>query len=162
MKLDLSQKTAYNEEGDWLRIYMDVCCLNRPFDDLSQERIYLEAEAVLHIISRCDAGEWILQSSNAIDFELSKLSDEDKYDGIMGLLSSSIEYIMMNKETIYRAHKFQAEGVKVLDSYHLALAEKVRADILLTTDDRFIRKAERTDAKVRVENPVKWFMEVTI
>ena len=28
-------------------IYLDVCCLNRPFDDQTQERIRLESEAVL-------------------------------------------------------------------------------------------------------------------
>ncbi|MBE2197400.1 MAG: hypothetical protein IAE79_02240 [Anaerolinea sp.] len=27
-----------------MRVYLDVCCLNRPFDDQSQERIQLEAE----------------------------------------------------------------------------------------------------------------------
>jgi hypothetical protein len=32
-------------------IYLDVCCLNRPFDDQTQERIRLEAEAVLHILA---------------------------------------------------------------------------------------------------------------
>jgi hypothetical protein len=26
------------------RIYLDVCCLNRPFDDQTQARIHLEAE----------------------------------------------------------------------------------------------------------------------
>lgn len=26
-------------------IYLDVCCLNRPFDDQTQERIGLEAKA---------------------------------------------------------------------------------------------------------------------
>ena len=29
-----------------MRVYLDVCCLNRPFDDLSQKRVYAEAEAV--------------------------------------------------------------------------------------------------------------------
>ncbi len=29
-----------------MRIYFDVCCLNRPFDDQSQQRIRLEAEAI--------------------------------------------------------------------------------------------------------------------
>ena len=28
-----------------MKIYMDVCCLNHPFDDLSQDSVYLEAEA---------------------------------------------------------------------------------------------------------------------
>ncbi len=29
------------------RIYLDVCCLNRPFDRQSQARIRLETEAML-------------------------------------------------------------------------------------------------------------------
>lgn len=32
-----------------MRIYMDNCCLNRPFDDQSKIRIRLESEAVLFI-----------------------------------------------------------------------------------------------------------------
>jgi hypothetical protein len=32
-------------------IYLNVCCLNRPFDDQTQERIRLEAEAVLRILA---------------------------------------------------------------------------------------------------------------
>ena len=28
------------------RIYLDVCCLNRPFDDQSIDRIHLESEAI--------------------------------------------------------------------------------------------------------------------
>jgi len=33
------------------RLYLDVCCLNRPFDDQSQDRIRLEAEAVRVILN---------------------------------------------------------------------------------------------------------------
>ena len=41
-----------------IKIYLDTCCLNRPFDDQTQERIRLEAEAVLAILSRIEKGEW--------------------------------------------------------------------------------------------------------
>jgi hypothetical protein len=34
------------------RIYLDVCCLNRPFDDQRQDRIRLEAEAIERILDR--------------------------------------------------------------------------------------------------------------
>jgi len=36
-----------------IRVYMDVCCLNRPFDDQSEDRIKMESEAVLMILNRC-------------------------------------------------------------------------------------------------------------
>jgi hypothetical protein len=29
------------------KIYLDACCLNRPFDDQTQSRIYLEAQAIM-------------------------------------------------------------------------------------------------------------------
>jgi hypothetical protein len=41
-----------------LRIYVDVCCLNRPFDNQTQDRIRLEAEAVILILKRFEVGEW--------------------------------------------------------------------------------------------------------
>ena len=38
------------------RVYFDTCALNRPFDDQSQARIRLEAEAVEHLIGAVDEG----------------------------------------------------------------------------------------------------------
>ena len=35
---------------------MDVCCWNRPFDDQTQTRVHLEAEAVLAIITEVERG----------------------------------------------------------------------------------------------------------
>jgi len=32
-----------------MRVYLDNCCFNRPFDDKSQIRVKLEAEAKLYI-----------------------------------------------------------------------------------------------------------------
>lgn len=31
------------------RLYLDTCCLNRPFDDQSQERVRAQTEAIRHI-----------------------------------------------------------------------------------------------------------------
>jgi len=59
------------------RIYMDVCCLNRPFDDLEQERIRLEAEAILWILQQCQDDKWSLVTSNTLEFELEKNPDQE-------------------------------------------------------------------------------------
>jgi hypothetical protein len=34
-----------------MRIYVDMCCLKRPFDDQSQPRIRLDSEAVLALLA---------------------------------------------------------------------------------------------------------------
>lgn len=49
----------------------------RPFDDRTQDRIRIESEAVLTILSRCNE-DWTLVRSDAIDFELSSVMDPTK------------------------------------------------------------------------------------
>ena len=44
-------------------IYLDVCCLNRPFDDWQQDRIRLEGQTILDIFNRFYSGEWKLLTS---------------------------------------------------------------------------------------------------
>ena len=142
-----------------LRIYMDACCLNRPFDDLSQDRVYLEAEAVLSIVSHCEKGEWALIASGVIDFEISK-SDMDRQEQVWLLYAAASERITLSDEAEQRAVFFQKYGVKLFDSLHLALAEESCADVLLTTDDRLLKTAQRIDLRTIVANPVSWLMEV--
>lgn len=60
-----------------MKIYLDVCCLNRPFDDQSEDRIRLESEAIITILSHCHSKEWELIGSEIIEFEISKTPDED-------------------------------------------------------------------------------------
>jgi len=45
---------------------------------------------------------------------------------------------------------------------HLACAEK-SAEVMLTTDDEVVKKVMVNDSliKLRVENPVRWLMEIT-
>ncbi len=54
------------------KIYLDTCCLNRPFDDQTQERICLESEAVLAILSRIEKGEWEWIGSDVLVDESNK------------------------------------------------------------------------------------------
>ena len=61
-----------------MKIYLDVCCLNRPFDDQQQDRIRLEAEAVLLILSHIQAGDWQWISSEAMDFEIEQAPDSER------------------------------------------------------------------------------------
>ena len=39
-------------------IYLDVCCLNRPFDDWSYDRNRLEGEAVITILKQIKTGKY--------------------------------------------------------------------------------------------------------
>ena len=143
-----------------LRLYLDVCCLNRPFDDLSQEKVYLEAEAVLSIVSHCEREEWILLSSSVIDYELSQMQDDDKFKKIQTLYIASKEWLALSADAESRAKYFQRYGIKVLDSFHLALAETQKADVFLTTDVRLLQAARKLNLAIKISHPLSWLMEV--
>lgn len=51
-------------------IYLDACCLNRPFDDQTQDRIRLETEAIVLIIKRLQTQEWLWLGSEVLNFEI--------------------------------------------------------------------------------------------
>lgn len=53
----------------------------------------------------------------------------------------------------------KTSNIRAFDSLHLASAE-VGADILLTTDVRFLRNCKRIFCKVDVKNPIEYVMEV--
>jgi len=60
------------------KIYFDTCCLNRPFDEQTQERIRLESEAVLAILSRIEKGEWDWVGSDVLTDEIEQTPDTQK------------------------------------------------------------------------------------
>ena len=140
---------------------MDVCCLNRPFDDQSHNRIRIESEAVLAILNRCQH-DWTLAGSEAIDYEISKIPDDERKTGVKILASISRDNVTIDKNILTRASEIENIGLKALDALHLACAEK-SAEVMLTTDDDIMKttRANTNLFMIRVENPVRWLMEVT-
>ncbi len=47
------------------RLYLDICCIKRSFDDQRQERVRREAAAVATVIERAERGELDLVRSPA-------------------------------------------------------------------------------------------------
>ncbi len=139
---------------------MDVCCLNRPFDDQTKAKIRIESDAVLAILSKCTAGEWVLLASDVLDAEISKTPDEWKKLKVIELYSIARDKIEINNAIIEKALLFEKNGLKAFDSLHLASANYSNADIFLTTDKDLLRKAERLKLDINTENPLNWFMEV--
>jgi predicted nucleic acid-binding protein len=147
-----------------LRIYLDACCLNRPFDDQTQPRIHLEAEAVLAIIARCEAGDWEWISSEVVDLETDCTPDAERKRRVQMLVSHSHKTVAVGKVEVERAQELEAWGIPAYDALHLACAESAGADVFLTTDDKLIRKstAHSNRLRVRVENPLAWVEEVIV
>jgi predicted nucleic acid-binding protein len=144
-----------------VRIYLDACCLNRLTDDQSQLRIAEEAEAVEQILRllRAKTLEWL--SSTALKAETSNNPDAERRYEVEVLLSLATDTIPLDSQIIQRAMELEAVGYGAFDALHLASAEAGIAEVLLTTDDRFIKRAARAvgSPRVRVLNPVEWLRE---
>lgn len=145
-----------------MKVYLDACCLNRPFDDQSQDRIKLETNAVLSILNHCQTGEWKSIGSEVIDIEISKTPDDERRKKVSLLVSIASSSVIIDEQIEKRAEEIGHLKFRSFDALHIACAEKSQADIMLTTDDNLLRKAlqNMNFLKIRVENPVKWLMEV--
>ena len=55
-----------------MKIYLDNCCFNRPFDDQSQIKIHIEAQAKLDIQKSIKQGKYDLVWSYILEYENEK------------------------------------------------------------------------------------------
>ena len=140
-----------------MKIYLDTCYLNRPFDDQTQDRIRLEAEAILLILDHFETGKWQWVSSEVVDFEIERIPDRERRHRVATLSAFAREVLTMELAEVERAQQLQELGFHSFDAMHLACAENGGADLFLTTDDGLCRLAGRLldSLQVRVENPLK-------
>jgi predicted nucleic acid-binding protein len=140
---------------------LDACCLNRLTDDQNQPRIAEEAEAVEQILRllRANTIEWL--SSTALEAETGNNPDPERRGQVQVLLLLATSTVPLDGQIVQRAKELEAAGYGAFDALHLSSAEAGFAEVLLTTDDRFIKKAARGVGlpRVRVLNPVEWLRE---
>ena len=145
-----------------MRIYFDVCCLNRPFDDQAQDRIHLEAEAVIAILRHIEHHDWLLIGSGIINHEINKIPNDERKARLRSLIKDAGVFIAISQETHLRAIHIQKLGIRAHDALHVACAEQGKADVLLSTDDNFIKIAKRNlgEIGVEIENPLAWLQKM--
>lgn len=144
------------------KIYLDTCCLSRFFDDQTQIRVQRETESISRILETLRQGEWKWIASKVLEIEVAKNLNFSQRLRVRSLLTRANEFILLTEAEVSRSIALESFGFKPFDALHLASAESGTADILLTTDDRFVRRAKRVfdQLHVRVENPDTWLQEV--
>jgi hypothetical protein len=141
-----------------MRVYLDICCLNRPFDDQDQDRIRLESEAVLLVLGGVEEGRHELVNSAVFEMENSVNRDRERREWVEAALELAVCRVDVHERERDRGRVLASLGFADYDSLHIACAESGHADVLLTTDDRFLRLGRRWSQKlgVSVQNPVEW------
>ena len=128
-----------------MRLYLDMCVYNRPFDDQSQPRIMLETQIFIMMLLMISKGRFGLINSFALEYENSKNPNIENMLKISDLLGYSTDYISCDEGILDRSLEFEKYGVMGMDAVHIACAEKAKADFFVTCDDNLIKKLERID-----------------
>jgi hypothetical protein len=136
-----------------LRLYLDNCCFNRPFDSQTQLKIRLKTEAKIDVQQKIFDGLYELAWSYVLDYENRLNPFSERKHRIA--LWKNIAVVTCNETEIIllEAEKLQAIGVKMFDSLHVACAMYMSCDYLLTTDIRLLKKQITT---MRIIDPIEF------
>jgi predicted nucleic acid-binding protein len=139
-----------------MKIYLDNCCYNRPFDDLTQTSVNDEAIAKRFIQSLIKFGIIELVDSYMLYSEVIDNPYEYKKNPILDFVKANAkEYIgdEYREQLKPLTAEIMATGVKLQDAVHLACAIVANCDYFLTTDKRLSKY--KTD-KLKICNPVEF------
>jgi len=129
-----------------VRIYLDLCCFNRPYDDQSQLRVHLETVAKLSLQDKVRSGECALVWSAVLDLENSRNPFIEHTHAISQWRALAANHVMAGPEVMAIAEPLVADGVHAFDALHVASAVVGQADLFITTDDRLLKRVRHLKA----------------
>ena len=144
-----------------MKIYLDLCAIQRPLDTSNQIRIVLESDAVLGIIAFCENGQAELLSSEVLLYEGEQSSLPIRKEHTLAVLAKAKSIINVTEKDKQRAANLMPFGIKPLDALHISLAESGNADYFCTCDDKLLRNSKQIkDLMVKVVSPVDLVQEI--
>ncbi len=138
-----------------LKVYLDNCVFNRPFDDQNQIRIRLETEAKFYIQTQIKQRRVILVWSYVLELENAFNPFAERQRAIAQWQAIAQIDISESSDVLRMAHSVQASGLRGKDALHIACALEAAADYFITTDDSIIKKMH-SFAKLRVVTPLEF------
>ena len=137
-----------------LRIYLDNCCYNRPYDDQSQIIVSLEAQAKIFIQNAIRQGKIELATSYILIYENSRNPYSDNKNTISNFIQDfTTIFIDIDQvdTVISMAEEIMRSGIKEMDASHIACAILANCDYFLTTDKRVLKYHNN---KIQIMNPL--------
>ena len=141
-----------------MRVYLDNCCFNRPFDDQSPLSIRLETEAKLYVQDQIKSGALSLGWSYILDYENAANPCEERRAEIQRWEKLADCRTQEAPEIISLMKNGVQGGLKPLDALHVACAVVLECAVFLTVDKGILRKAMLMD-EIRIMSPIEFVME---
>ena len=142
-----------------MRIYLDMCCYNRQFDEKISEEDFIEARSVIQIQKEILLDNLDLLTSFMLHYAnyRKKISEQrDKID--LFIKTYRKIYVGVDSIEILKdiSQKIISHGIKEKDAYHIASAILAECDYFITFDKKLLKFSADS---IKIINPVD-FMEV--
>ena len=137
-----------------MKIYLDLCCFNRPYDDQTFLSIYIETQAKLGI-------QDLIEEEKSVYLIWSFIMDYENASNPDSFVSREISYwrnkasiiVNKNEDIIKQAEKFCYAGFGKKDSLHIATAIDAGAGYFITVDKGIINKRDQVSG-LKICSPV--------
>ena len=136
-----------------MKIYLDNCCFNRPFDDQTQIRIKIETEAKLKIQEEVRSGNIQLVWSYVLDYENNRNPFLERKIRITGWKKYAINDVEETSKVLSTADFLNNIGIQKVDSLHIACAIFSCCDYFLTTDDKILQWKGQI-VQIKIDDPI--------
>jgi predicted nucleic acid-binding protein len=140
------------------KVYLDTSAYNRPFDDQTQPKIFLETQAVVIILQMVEAKTVELISSSVLEYENSRNPYPIKQEAMSRCLQLAKLRQEVDEAIRQRAEELEQNGLKAVDALHVSCAEAVNSDYFITCDKRLINRCSGLTMKVM--NPADFVLEM--
>jgi hypothetical protein len=141
-----------------MRVYLDNCCFNRPFDDQSFLTIRIETEAKLDIQEKIKSGHLSLGWSYILDFENHANPFIERQTEIQKWKKMADSFTNETDEILKRMNELTVIGLKPLDALHIACAVSLQCHFFLTVDKGILKKVTEY-SEIKITNPVNFIIE---
>lgn len=125
-----------------MRVYLDTCCYNRPYDNDVQLMVRLEAQCKLHIQNMVKDGLLTLVSSYMLLYECEHIPYEIRRSNISSYITQYAK-IYVGTEVLpdieLMASNIMKTGVKFKDACHVASAIYAGCKYFISTDKRLLK-----------------------
>ncbi len=143
-----------------MRIYLDMCCYNRPYDDQTQLKIAMETQSKLYIQTLIKEKKLKLIVSYMLRYECSQNPFEMRRNTIFTFLEeNAFGYVGDNcKELVEeKAAEIMKTGVKFKDACHVASAIYAGCEYFISTDVRLLKYRTK---EIKMVTPIEFIMEM--
>jgi len=140
-----------------MRIYLDHCAFNRPFDDQSNIKNQLETSAKLYIQDQIKKGKYDLVWSYMSDFENDNNPNIENKKSIQ-LWEDIAKFKCKSSDNILKqGQKFVQKGIRTNDALHIACAVESICEYFITTDLGLINKEIN---EIKIINPIDFIRKM--